>query len=211
MFTGIIESLAVLRERKKSHREMRLSFELAGKSRSFRLGESVAVDGVCLTVSGCRGKKFSADLIPETLRSTTLGGLAGGEPVNIERALRVGDPLGGHWVTGHVDGVGRIQKIGRGPAGLCLHVSAPPEILRLLIPKGSIAVDGISFTLQEIRKDAFVIGITPHTYRVTTLRWKKAGDRVNLENDVLAKWVHHPNGQKRVTSLKLRDLRKNGF
>lgn len=187
MFTGIVTRQACLKEKKKRGVQLRLTFELLGKRYRFRLGESLAVDGVCVTVSAFRGNKFSVDLIPETLHSTTLGRLSVGQKVNIEHPLRVGDPLGGHWVTGHVDGVGFIRRIEREKESPRFHIEAPKPIIRLLFEKGSVAIDGISLTVQKIKNHSFVIGAVPHTLRATTLRGKKVGDPVNLENDILVK------------------------
>lgn len=188
MFTGIIETQAVLKEKKKKKNQIRLTFELT-KPHRFRQGESIAVDGVCLTVVEFKGKKFSADVIVETLAGTTLGKLVENQKVNIEHPLRMGDALGGHWVTGHVDGVGRIKKISKRGSGLSLQIGAPADIINLLIHKGSVAIDGISFTIQKIHNGSFTIGLIPHTARVTTLGRKQAGDLVNLENDLLVKSV----------------------
>ncbi|MBI4115028.1 MAG: riboflavin synthase [Candidatus Omnitrophica bacterium] len=211
MFTGIIGNQAVLKKRQKLPRQIRLMFEIIGKSSPFRLGESVALDGVCLTVRAFRGKQFSADVIPETLRSTTLGKLRVGQRVNMERSLRLGDRLGGHWVTGHVDGVGFIKKIERRDENFRLQIGAPTDIIRPLVSKGSIAIDGISFTIQEVQNRHFVVGVTPHTYRVTTLQWKRSGDSVNLEVDFFAKLVERflKNGQS--TFLREKGLHKQGF
>ena len=213
MFTGIVSSQAVLREKKKTGRDARLSFEIPGKSSSFRLGQSVAVDGVCVTVAAFRGKKFSVDLIKDTLCSTTLGSLSEGGRVNLERALRAGDEVGGHWVTGHVDGVGVIRKIKREGEGFGFEISAPADIIRRLVEKGSVAIDGISFTLQIIRRDSFEVGVTPHTFRATTLPWKREGDRVNLEVDLFAKLVEHfvSNSRKKAPSLSVKALQAQGF
>lgn len=191
MFTGIIPSQAVLRERKRNRNQLRLTFEILGRNSSFHRGESVAVDGVCVTVSSFQGKKFSADLIPETLRSTTLGSLSRGERVNVERALRLGDAVGGHWVTGHVDTIGFIRKVKRRQANFRLQIEAPADIIRRLVKKGSVAIDGISFTVQEIGKRSFEVGVIPETLRKTTLQWKRVGGRVNLEVDYFSKLVQH--------------------
>ncbi len=197
MFTGIIEAQAVLKERKKNRSGLRLTFEFS-KPYRFRKGESVAVEGVCLTVTDFSGRRFSADVIPETVRSTTLGRFQIGQSVNVERPLRMGDRVGGHWVTGHVDGVGRIRKKEKRDAGLRLQIEAPADIIRLLVEKGSIAIDGISFTLQGIRKGSFTVGVTPHTARVTTLGQKQVGDSVNLENDLLIKSTERILSRRRV-------------
>lgn len=211
MFTGIIKSQAVLREQKKFKKGIRLAFQLLGKNSHLRLGESIAVNGTCLTVATFHGKKFSADVIPETLQTTTSGSLHTGQRVNVERSLRVGDPLGGHWVTGHVDGIGFIQKIERRNENFRLQIEAPIDIIRRLVCKGSIAIDGISFTLQEVRKHSFVVGVTPHTFRATTLQWKRVGDPVNLEVDLFAKLVQHFLKGVRTPSLRERELRRQGF
>lgn len=210
MFTGIIQDQAVLKEKKKDRNQLRLTFELQ-KPHRFQKGESVAVDGVCLTVTSFRGRRFSADILPETLQATTLNRLNVGGQVNIEHPLRSGDPVGGHWVTGHVDGVGRICRKERKGRGLCLQIRAPAGIIRLLIKKGSLAVDGISFTLQDIQEHSFVVGVTPHTARVTTLGKKGPGGYVNLENDLLIKAATRFSPTRRGPSLTERFLRKQGF
>lgn len=211
MFTGIIGSQAVLAEKRKIRDQTRLTFHLLSSPSSFRLGESMAVNGACVTICAFRGKNFSADLIPETLRSTTLGKLEVGERVNIEQSLRVGDRLGGHWVTGHVDGVGLIQKIERQGESFRLQIQAPTDIIPRLVSKGSIAIDGISFTLQEVRARAFMVGVTPHTFRVTTLQWKRVGDTVNLEVDLFVRLVQRFLKGRQSSYLKERELRRQGF
>lgn len=211
MFTGIIQSQAVLKEKKKSRKNVRLTFRVLGNVSRFKLGESVAIDGVCLTVAACRGKEFSADFLPETLASTTLRKLEPGERVNFERALRMGDSAGGHWVTGHVDGIGFIREFAPRGTNFRLQIEAPPDIIPSLVRKGSVAVDGMSLTLQEVRNRHFVVGVTPHTYRVTTLPWKRTGDPVNLEVDLLAKLVRKFIGRRKRSSLREKDLRRQGF
>lgn len=211
MFTGIIKSQAALSERRDSGKRVRLTFRLIGRNSSLKVGNSVAVDGTCLTVAAFRNHQFISDVIPETIRSTTLGRLRVGQRVNLERALRMGDEVGGHWVTGHVDGLGFIRKIEGEGTGFRLQIEAPPDIIRSLVVKGSIAVDGISFTLQEIRKRSFVVGVTPHTYRATTLQWKQAGDAVNLEVDLFAKLVRQFLSGARASPLTETELRRQGF
>ena len=211
MFTGIITSQGVLRRKESSKKGARLTLEALGRTPPFRLGQSVAVDGVCVTVAAFRGKKFSVDLIEETLCSTTLGGLSTGGRVNLERALRMGDEVGGHWVTGHVDGVGMIQKIERQAEGLHLEIAAPPEILRRLVLKGSVAIDGVSFTVQEVRRNSFRVGVTPHTFQVTTLPLKREGSRVNLEADLFIKFAEQFFSKKKRPSFTAKALQAQGF
>ena len=216
MFTGIIQSQAILDGKKSSRGQIQLTFQILGKKVQSQLGESVAIDGVCLTVTSFRNKKFSADVIPETLRSTTLGNLQVGQRVNVERSLRVGDALGGHWVTGHVDGVGRIQTFERWGGNFCLKIKISAPMISLLVPKGSIAIDGISFTLQKIHSDSFEVGVIPHTYRTATLSHKRVGDTVNLEADLLAKLVQKfISGEKSrdaaTVPLREKNLKRQGF
>jgi len=157
----------------------RLVIDAATKAET---GDSVAIEGVCLTVLD--GSRLAFDVVPETLSRTTLGGLKPGDRVNIEPALRVGDPLGGHNVQGHVDGIGRVRSIGE-PAW----IDAPVEILRYCIEKGSITVDGVSLTIAAIDGAGFAVALIPHTLTATTLGELEPGDPVNLEADVLAKYV----------------------
>jgi riboflavin synthase len=196
MFTGIIEGTGKVLGLTVSGAAGRLRIELGAVAEGVRVGDSVSVDGACLTVARIGGKIAEFDVSAETLRVSTLGGLAAGLPggsqggeVNLERSLRVGDRLGGHFVLGHVDGVGRIERLAAEPGQVTLVVSAPPEIMSCLISKGSIAVDGISLTLADLAPDRFSVAVIPHTADHTTLRKKSSGDRVNLELDVIGKYV----------------------
>lgn len=211
MFTGIIHSQGVMLKKESVRGKTRLIFEVLAKSWRFELGKSIAVNGVCLTVADFRGKKFDADLIKETLKSTTLGGLRAGERVNLEPALRMGDEIGGHWVTGHVDGVGVIRKIEKRSGGQGIRIQAPRDLIHRFIPKGSVAIDGISFTLQEIHSDSFTVGVTPHTFKVTTLPSKREGSKVNLEVDLFAKLAEHFLAKKKTPSLNVKALQAQGF
>jgi riboflavin synthase len=152
-------------------------------------GESVAIDGACLTVASSKGKAADFDLGPETLRMTTLGSLKAGKPVNLERALRVGDLLGGHWVTGHVEGTGRIASIAQVQDACWVTVNIPRSLRATVLPKGSLAVDGISLTIAHVRGAQAKLMIIPHTWSHTTLSQKEAGDAVNLETDLLARYA----------------------
>lgn len=153
------------------------------------VGGSVAIDGVCLTAETVDGARLRFHAVPETLRRTSLAGLAGGDAVNVEPALRAGEPLGGHLVQGHVDGVGRVQSVEAEGEGLRVVVEAPPAILRYCVEKGSIAVHGVSLTVAELFDDAFGVALVPHTLEATTLGELVPGREVNLEVDVLAKYV----------------------
>lgn len=180
MFTGIVEELGRVRERHGG----RLVFEAPLVSEDARVGDSIAVNGCCLTVTATGDGWWAADAVDETLSRTNLDRLAPGDPVNLERPVRLSDRLGGHLVQGHVDAVGTILE----PAP-ALRVSAPAAVLRYVVEKGSITVDGVSLTVVDVTADSFSAAIVPHTARVTTLGHRGPGEPVNLEIDVIAKYT----------------------
>jgi len=188
MFTGLVESLGkiVSLETLGEQARLAISIPFAGE---LALGDSVAVNGCCLTVAGGSGEIVHFDVLAQTLRVTSLGKLSDGSAVNLERALRVGDRLGGHFVQGHVDAVGGIVSLEGNGQDHVVEVSLPDEIHRLCVAKGSIAIDGISLTIADLKKASAVFWITPHTYSHTNLRDARVGDAVNLEADMLAKHV----------------------
>ena len=189
MFTGIIEELGVVASIVQSSQLGRLALSSPSIASSTRKGESVAVNGVCLTVTEIRRNLMEFDVSGVTLKTTTLRDLKVGEKVNLERALLVSNRLGGHLLTGHVDGVGEIRsRIDQGK-GFELHVSLPSELLRYLVPRGSVAIDGVSLTVADLRKGLVIISIIPHSAMITTLGKKKVGDRVNIEVDILSKYI----------------------
>jgi riboflavin synthase len=189
LFTGIIETTARLERRVAGGGGARLTFAATRPLRRLALGESVAVSGACLTVTSRRGSRFTVECSPETLRRTTLGSLRRGARVNLERALRLGDRLGGHVVQGHVDGVGTLESVRRDGDWLLYRFRAPRVLAPYLVEKGSIAVDGVSLTVFGCRATTFTVALIPHTLRVTTLGEREPGDRVNLEADVLLKHI----------------------
>jgi len=182
MFTGLVREVGTV----VSFEEGRLRVE---SSIAAAIGDSVSIDGVCLTVVDGDRKTLAFDAVPETLSRTTLGGLQPGAAVNLEPALRAGEALGGHYVQGHVDGIGRIRSVEREGDGSRVWVDAPPEILRYCVEKGSIAVNGVSLTVADLDRNGFAVALVPHTLTVTTLGAAAAGEAVNLETDVLAKYV----------------------
>jgi riboflavin synthase len=190
VFTGIVEGIGkveTLRPLPGGSRRIAVSTTLeVGK---LPLGASIAVNGVCLTVVGRKARRFEADVGPETLRVTTFGDLRAGDRVHLERPLRVGDPLGGHLVAGHVDGVGRIETRRKQGDALLLRIAAPPELGPYLVPKGSVTVDGVSLTVNEVDGSRFAVMLIPHTLVATCLGERKTGDRVNIEADLIAKHV----------------------
>ncbi len=212
MFTGIVQDVGTLAGTAPAGSGRRLRITTRLDTASFELGESVAVDGVCLTVTEVGPGTFGADASPETLRRSTLGDLRPGSPVNLERALRPVDRLGGHFVLGHVDATGRLEWVRPQGEFRLLRFRAPEPVTRYLVEKGSVAVDGVSLTVYECGPEGFSVTVIPHTWERTALRFLRPGDRVNLEADILAKYVEgllgRPGGDGGVT----RDLlARSGF
>lgn len=197
MFTGIVEALGRVEAMESGARGgRRLALSVPDDAR-WRLapGESVAVSGVCLTVVATGPGRLAFDLAEETRRVTSLGGLSRGDSVNLERPLRLDDRLGGHLVLGHVDGLGEVVAVQPEGDGVHLEVSVPARLRPLLIPKGSIAIDGVSLTVATLEAEAFGVALIPHTLAVTTLGQRRPGDAVNLEMDVIGKYVREFMGQ----------------
>ncbi|MBM4054652.1 MAG: riboflavin synthase [Planctomycetes bacterium] len=189
MFTGIVEHLVMVNKLSTSSHGAELFLELGDFYGNLAIGESISVNGVCLTVKTIRGNVVSFDVSGETLKKTTLGALHSREKVNVERALRVGDRLGGHFVTGHADGIGAIKEK-KQAADQCLIIfSAEKKFTDMMIEKGSVAIDGISLTIFDIKELTFSVAIIPHTLASTTLGYKKTGDRINIEIDMMGKWI----------------------
>ena len=189
MFTGIVRELGRVVSLSGGEEGVRLEIEAPGTAPGVEIGGSVAINGVCLTAESVDGPRLVFHAVPETLRRTTLGSLATGAAVNLEPALRAGDAMGGHIVQGHVDGVGRVQSVEAEGEGLRVIVEAEETILRYCVEKGSIAVEGVSLTVAELHDDAFGLALIPHTLADTTLADLVPGREVNLEVDVLAKYV----------------------
>ncbi len=189
MFTGLVEGQGeLIRVEKKGNKALiwiKPEFPWEEK----KLGESISVNGVCLTAASWMGNTFSVDVSEETLRRSDLGKLKSGDRVNLERALRLSDRLGGHWVTGHIDGVGRILQKERQEGFFLLKISFPKSLRPFIVEKGSIAVDGISLTVNRIGEEDFDLTIIPHTAAWTTLDRKPIGEEVNLETDLIGKYV----------------------
>jgi riboflavin synthase len=189
VFTGIVRELGRVASVQGGETGLRIEVAAPKLASVTGVGDSVAVNGVCLTVEAVAGDRIAFHAIPETLRRSTLAHLPRGAEVNVEPALRAGEPLGGHYVQGHVDGVGRIQSVEAEGDGLRVVVEAPPEVLRYCVEKGSITVEGVSLTISELFEDAFAVALVPHTLEATTLSELSPGREVNLEADVLAKYV----------------------
>jgi riboflavin synthase len=193
MFTGIVEETGVVKAIKPGAKSIALTIETKVCGRDLQLGDSLAVNGCCLTVVKLSGPKnrrlVQMDLLQETWTRTNLQHTKIGAAVNLERALAANGRFGGHFVSGHIDGLGTIKRWEKSGADYVLEVAAPQDILRYMVFKGSIAIDGISLTVAKVKKKSFVIWIIPHTHAVTALRERKVGDQVNLEADLLAKYV----------------------
>ena len=189
MFTGLVEGVGKITEMRRLAESLRLEVAPPFPVEELALGESVSVSGACLTVVGIRGRAFQADVSPETLARSSLSVKKAGDRVNLERALRLGDRLGGHLVTGHVDGLGVLRERREGPEHVQLTFKLPESLAPLVIEKGSIAVDGVSLTVNAVQDQAFTVNIIPYTARDTTLGELKIGNQVNLETDIIGKYV----------------------
>ena len=189
MFTGIVHERGIVVALERTGVDLRLGVDAPMTADDADLGESVSVSGACLTVAALDANVMTFDVVQETLSRTRLGDLSEGDSVNVEPALRGADQLGGHFVQGHVDGLGTVSSVEAEGSGKRVWVDAAPEILRYCVEKGSIAVDGVSLTIAELGERGFAVALVPHTLEVTTLGAVRPGDPVNLEVDLLAKYV----------------------
>ena len=210
MFTGLIEKVGTLAERKTSSNGGRVTLRHGAWSESLNAGESVAVDGVCLTVASHDTETFSCDVLAETLTRTTLGEKHAGDTVNLERALRVGDRMGGHMVSGHVDGPGTVVSCNRAGGDIILSVRCERALLAGVVPKGSVACNGVSLTVAEVLTDGFTVHLIPTTLADTNLSDVRPGDHVNIELDMLGKFVQR-HLEAQADTLTEDKLRRAGF
>lgn len=218
MFTGIVEEIGIIKAIQKGKRSSTLLVKAEKVLSDVKIGDSIAVNGVCLTVTTFGGGIFSADVMPETMDKSNLGLLAVGSKVNLERALRLGDRLGGHMVSGHIDGVGSIVNKETDDNAIWISIECSKPLLKYIINKGSIGIDGVSLTVAYVDDKKFKVSIIPHTQDETTLCSKKLGTKVNLENDITAKYIEkfinhqeeeYTNTKKSNLSMDM--LRENGF
>lgn len=221
MFTGIVEEIGSVRHVISGAVSGEIRIGAKKVLQGTQIGDSIAVNGVCLTVTGMFQDGFAADVMPETLRRTNLGMLGCGEAVNLERAMAAEGCFGGHIVSGHIDGVGELQE--KRPEGnaIWVTVKTPKELLRLIVEKGSIAIDGISLTVAGVGEDNFKVSVIPHTGEETILLRKKVGDKVNLENDIVGKYVERllqfsvpkdsTEGTKKESGITMEFLAEHGF
>jgi riboflavin synthase len=211
MFTGIIEEMGNVKALRREAGAARLTISASTVLDNTALGDSICVNGVCLTVVDIGKSEFSADVANETLRVTNLGDLQVFQKVNLERALQLSSRIGGHLVTGHVDAVGRIRERRQEGNSWRVFIEAPKTAMRYIIKKGSVAVDGISLTVADEDMTGFSIAMIPHTAKLTTLGFKFAGDSVNLETDIIGKYVERLLSGRVEDGLNLEFLRGHGF
>jgi riboflavin synthase len=211
MFTGIVETRGKIVRVSPRGQGTRLSIEIPSDLTGLQLGDSINVNGACLTVAEIHGQTIDVDVSSETLQKTTFGDLQQGDGVNLERALRLSDRLGGHIVTGHIDATGAIVERREERDFLHLRVKIPRELSRHVVQKGSIAIDGVSLTINDCREEEIQLTLIPYTLRQTTLIEKRAGDRVNVETDILAKYVERLLGKGGPGTLSASFLREHGF
>jgi riboflavin synthase len=207
VFTGIIEEVGVIRRRVGGD----LAVMASRVIEDVKLGDSIAIDGACMTVVHFTDEEFVVQVSPESYARTTLGDLKVGDAVNLERAMALGDRFGGHIVQGHVDGVGRVDRVQHQGEFSVWTFNAPEEVAPYLVPKGSVTINGISLTVVDPRKDTFDVAVIPKTLDETTLRSKRPGDRVNMEADVFGKHVFHYMRQAGNTGLTREMLSRHGF
>lgn len=210
MFTGIIETIGTIRSIRRGARSITLHIAAPDILEGTAVGDSIATNGVCLTVTSIERDAFTADAMPETMQRTALGNLQAGSRVNLERALRLDSRLGGHMVSGHIDGTGTLAALKRDDNAIRLTVTASPDITRYIIPKGSVALDGVSLTVTDVTSGSFEVSVIPHTQHATTLTSLMPGMPVNIENDLIAKYIEKllPSAPQGLT---LEKLIENGF
>ena len=210
MFTGIIEEIGHVKSLHRGAKSFTLEVEADVVMQGTQVGDSIATNGVCLTVTSLTGHGFTADVMPETVQRTALGELKAGSPVNLERALSLQTRLGGHIVSGHIDGTGRIADRRQDDNALWLTVECDSRLLRYIIEKGSITIQGVSLTVARVDERSFAVSLIPHTQAATTLHAARVGDLVNLENDIIAKYVEKLLGKAPDSSL-MDKLAQGGF
>jgi len=215
VFTGIVEEIGKVDTVVIGRKSARIKIHAKKVLEDVKLGDSISTNGVCLTVTEFDDSSFTVDVMAETMRRSNLGNLQKGSMVNLERALKIGDRLGGHIVSGHIDGVGVINELKREDNAIWVSIGAPLEILRYVVLKGSIAIDGVSLTVAYVDDNEFKVSVIPHTQEETTLTHKKVGDKVNLECDMIGKYIEKLLVSREISSCKRgidEDfLRENGF
>ncbi|WMJ77896.1 MULTISPECIES: riboflavin synthase [unclassified Sedimentibacter] len=212
MFTGIIEEIGNIQGIRKGKDSAKVTVKAFSVLEDANLGDSISVNGVCLTITSFSQNSFIADVMHETLNRSSLGTLRAGSPVNLERAMPANGRFGGHIVSGHIDGIGTISSITKDDNATWYTIKTSPNILRYIIEKGSIAIDGISLTVAKVHKESFSVSVIPHTATQTILSEKRTGDIVNLENDCIGKYVERlMNAPQSTSNITAGFLAKHGF
>ncbi|WP_461636559.1 riboflavin synthase [Labilibaculum euxinus] len=218
MFTGLIEEIGSIKSIQSGGKSIRLTVSARKIMDDVKLGDSIATNGICLTVVSFNSTSFSADVMPETMSRTNFGLLGAGSRVNLERALRVGDRMGGHMVSGHIDGLGEVVGREQDDNAIWVSIAAPDNILKYIVEKGSVAIDGISLTVAYVDEKIFKVSIIPLTQEDTTLTSKKKGEKVNLECDMTAKYIEkfmlhrdEESAQVEKSDISMNFLKENGF
>ncbi|MGA3013188.1 MAG: riboflavin synthase [Bacteroidales bacterium] len=210
MFTGIIEETGIVKSIRTEGKSARITIIAEKVLEDMKVGDSINTNGVCLTITEFSSSAFTVDVMPETIQRTTFAKLRAGSRVNLERALRLTDRLGGHIVSGHIDGTGILEKIREDENARWLSVSTEPVILRYIVEKGSVALDGISLTVARVTQQSFEVSIIPHTQAETDILSKKTGDTVNIECDIIGKYVEKLSSKK-GDKVDLNFLAEHGF
>lgn len=218
MFTGIVESIGTIKAIKNNEKSLRFTIKYPDFFDDVKIGDSISTNGVCLTVAKISGEGFDADVMAETLRRSNLGDLKVGSKVNLERAMQCNGRFGGHIVSGHIDGTGNILRYDKEDNAVWITIKADNNILKYIVKKGSISIDGVSLTVAYVDSEVFKVSIIPHTGQETTLLGKTSGEKVNLECDVIGKYVEkllrlnndHEN-EKAVSNIDEDFLKRNGF
>lgn len=215
MFTGLIEELGIVKAIQSGAKSIQLTITAKKVLEDVKIGDSIAVNGTCLTVVRYHQHDFTADVMPETVKRTVLSQLKIGDVVNLERTLALGDRFGGHIVSGHIDGIGTILNMTKDDNAIVVKIKVADHLLRYIIEKGSVAIDGISLTVVEVADSYFSVSLIPHSAQMTTLGKKAVGDIVNIENDIIGKYVERLLNlsvkEEKRTSISMDFLRENGF
>ncbi len=224
MFTGLIEEVGIVKEISNKGDNLRLAIAANKIMDDISMGSSIAIDGTCLTVvtlpspppykGGDKGGVFEVDVSEETVKKTTIGGFKSGRKVNLERAMKIGGRLGGHFVTGHVDGIGEIIKFDKTVDGAYLAIKAPEGTIRYMVYKGSVAIDGISLTVASVESDSITIALIPHTIEMTNLKEKSVGEKVNIECDIIGKYIErfvNPTTDTKHSTINIDFLKSHGY
>lgn len=211
MFTGLVEEIGIVKNIQKTSQSARITIEASIVLEDVKLGDSICTNGLCLTVTNLQNNRFSVDVMPETVRASSLKSLRSGSSVNLERALKASDRLGGHIVSGHIDGVGIIQHFKEEENATWITIATQQSILKYIVERGSIAIDGTSLTVAYVDDRVFKVSIIPHTKEKTILLRKRIGDEVNLECDVIGKYVEKLTRYSNDSTINMDFLASNGF